>query len=100
MYINSQPPSQDAGELLAGSLKNPAYKAAKDVEQGESGPFKLAYFATPAIAPTPMVQSHLQASALLGGHWFDVHISTAAKDKVDKQLLLDVLQTIVLRQSP
>jgi hypothetical protein len=100
VYINSQPQSQEASELLAASLKNPAYKAAKDMERGESGPFRLAYFTTEAVAPNASVQSHIQASALVGGHWFDVHVSKSARDKVDKQVLLEVLQTLVLRQSP
>ena len=96
VYINSVPSSQDAASLLTSSLSNPTYKSAKDTTRVDVGQFRAAHFHIEHAAPRPMVQTHVQASAMVGGHWFDVHISKAGQEKPDPAPLLELLGSIKL----
>lgn len=99
VYINSVPPSKDPGVLRDASMKNPAYGAAKLIEHSESGPYKLAYFVTelPVQSASQRVQTHIQASAIVGEHWFDIHISAAARNRTEKAVLLEILKSITIQ---
>ena len=94
VYINGAPSCNTADACLDVSLTNPMDKEAKDLKRGRSGAFSFAHFHVDKPAGLPVHQTHVQASALVGGRWFDVHISTLGTERPDPAPLLAILESL------
>lgn len=97
VYINAAGACLVASDCLEKALTNPTYKEAKEIERTEVGPFKAVHFYVDKPGGAPMQQTHLLASAVVKGHWFDIHLSAAGKERPSPTQLLQVLKTFSVR---
>ena len=79
------------------SLKNQSYKEARDLERTDIGPFKVAYFYIDKLMGKPISQTNVLASAVVNGHWFDIHLSSIGPERPDPKQLLELLKTFSIR---
>jgi hypothetical protein len=97
VYIDKTTACQTAEACLQAALKNESYKEAKELQQSTVGPFKLAQFFLDQPLGFPVKQAHILASAYVGGHWFDVHISNTGPERPSPVPLLELLKSVTLR---
>lgn len=97
VYINAAGACADASDCLEKALTNPSYKEAKEIERTEVGPFKAVHFYIDKPGGAPFQQTHLLASVVVKGHWFDIHLSAAGKERPSPTQLLQVLKTFSVR---
>lgn len=97
VYVNGAGACKVASDCLEMALANPSYKEAKEIERTEVGPFKALHFYLDKPGGAPIQQTHLLASAVLKGHWFDIHLSATGKERPSPTQVLQVLKTFSLR---
>ena len=97
LYINGVPSCRTPDACLELSLTNDAYAQARDLTRGATGPFKFAHFWLDRPMGAPVQQTHVLASAVVGGHWFDVHLSSVGNERPDPAGLLKTLGAISFR---
>ena len=99
VYIEKSTACSSADACLDATLKNKMYDDAQDMQRATVGPFKAAFFYLDKPMGQQLYQSNLQASALVDGIWFDVHLSMVGKERPDVNLLLEFLKTVTIQQS-
>jgi len=97
VYINGAKVCESAERCLELSLTNPNYNDARDLGRTDVGPFKAAHFHIDKPLGVPLQQTHVLASGVMNGHWFDIHLSSAGKERPHLAPLLEILRTFSIR---
>lgn len=94
VYIDKTSVCHSAESCLEDSMKNPAYKDAKDLKKFDGGKFKGAQFFIDSPKGLPIFQSNVQVSAVIDDVWFDIHISQVGKERPDMSVLQNLLDQL------
>jgi hypothetical protein len=99
VFVEREGDCHSATECLDRTMTNPLYRDAADIARLEAGPFHAAAFFLDKPAGTPVYQANVQASALVNGLWYDVHISKTAGSRPGMEPLMKVLRSLRIRSA-